>query len=269
MIETARETTVVHSPAVQQAQAFGVDIGGSGIKAAPVDLTTGRFTQPRLKILTPKHSTPEAVGAVVRQQLEHFQVPQSLPVGIAFPAPIRVGHTLDFMANLDRSWLGIDVTEAFSRACGRPVVVVNDADAAGIAEQQFGAARGRNGLVVATTLGTGIGTALIYDGTLIPNTELGHVQLHKGKGDAEKYAAASVREQQDLGYKQWAKRLTVYYGLLEQYLNPDLFVIGGGVSRDADRFIPFIDVRTEIIPATLRNDAGIIGAAYRAALQGA
>lgn len=262
------ETAMVDNVPVNKPQAFGVDIGGSGIKAAPVDLTTGRLTQPRLKIQTPKHSTPEAVGAVVREQLEHFKVPQTVPVGVAFPAPVRVGHPLDFMANLDSSWLGADVTEEFSKACGRPVIVVNDADAAGIAEQRFGAAQGRNGLVVATTLGTGIGTALIYDGTLIPNTELGHVQLPNGRGDAEKYAAASVREQKDLGYKRWAKRLTLYYGLLEQYLNPDLFVIGGGVSREAHRFIPFIEVHTEIIPATLRNDAGIIGAAYRAASQG-
>ena len=149
---------------IETAQAFGVDIGGSGIKAAPVNLEKGEFAQPRLKILTPEHSTPKAVGDIVRQQLEHFEVPDDVPVGIAFPAPIHPGKKLDFMANLDQSWIGVDVTEVFSEACGRPVTVVNDADAAGLAEQQFGAAKGQEGLVIATTLGTGIGTALIYDG---------------------------------------------------------------------------------------------------------
>lgn len=146
---------------IETAQAFGVDIGGSGIKAAPVNLEKGEFAEPRLKILTPEVSTPKAVGEIVRQQLEHFEVPESAPVGIAFPAPIHVGEKLGYMANLDQSWVGVDVTEVFSEACGRPVTVVNDADAAGLAEQQFGAAKGQDGLVIATTLGTGIGTALI------------------------------------------------------------------------------------------------------------
>lgn len=247
---------------IETAQAFGVDIGGSGIKAAPVDLEKGEFAAPRLKILTPEVSTPQAVAAIVRQQLDHFEVPESAPVGIAFPAPIKPGQKLDFMANLDQSWIGVDVTEVFSEACGRPVVVVNDADAAGLAEQQYGAAKGQNGLVIATTLGTGIGTALIYNGVLVPNTELGHIELPKGKGDAEKYASSAVREREDLGYKKWAKRLTKYYGLMEKYFNPDLFVVGGGVSRQSDRFLPYIDIKTPIVPAQLRNEAGIIGAAY-------
>ena len=144
---------------IETAQAFGVDIGGSGIKAAPVDLAKGDFAEPRLKILTPEVSTPQAVAKIVKQQLDHFEVPESAPVGIAFPAPIKPGQKLDFMANLDQSWIGVDVTEVFSEACGRPVVVVNDADAAGLAEVQFGAAKGQDGLVIATTLGTGIGTA--------------------------------------------------------------------------------------------------------------
>ena len=247
---------------IETAQAFGVDIGGSGIKAAPVNLEKGEFAEPRLKILTPEVSTPEAVAAIVRQQLEHFEVPETAPVGIAFPAPIKPGRPLDFMANLDQSWIGVDVTAVFSEACGRPVVVVNDADAAGLAEQQSGAAQGQNGLVIATTLGTGIGTALIYNGVLIPNSELGHIELPKGKGDAEKYAASSVREREDLGYKKWAKRLTKYYGLMEKYFNPDLFVVGGGVSRQSDKFLPYIDIKTPIVPAKLRNEAGIVGAAY-------
>ena len=252
---------------IDTAQAFGVDIGGSGIKAAPVNLEKGEFAEPRYKILTPAVSTPQAVADIVRQQLEHFDVPADVPVGIAFPAPIKPGKKLEFMANLDQSWIGVDVTEVFSEACGRPVTVVNDADAAGLAEQHFGAAKDKDGLVIATTLGTGIGTALIYNGTLIPNTELGHIQLEKGKGDAEKYAASSVREKLDMGYKKWAKRLTKYYGLMEKYFNPELFVVGGGVSRVSEKFLPHIDIKTPIVVASLHNEAGIIGAAYYAMQQ--
>ena len=249
---------------IETAQAFGVDIGGSGIKAAPVDLEQGQFAEPRLKILTPEVSTPDSVAQIVRQQLDHFEVPEDTPVGIAFPAPIKPGRKLDFMANLDQSWIGVDVTEVFSQACGRPVTVVNDADAAGLAEQQFGGAKGQNGFVIATTLGTGIGTALIYNGVLIPNSELGHIELPKGKGDAEKWASSAVREREDLGYKKWAKRLTKYYGLLETYLSPDLFVVGGCVSRVSEKFLPYVDIKTPIVPAKLRNAAGIVGAAYYA-----
>ena len=249
---------------IETAQAFGVDIGGSGIKAAPVNLEKGEYAEPRLKLLTPQVSTPKAVGEIVRQQLEHFEVPESAPVGIAFPAPIHVGEKLGYMANLDQSWVGVDVTEVFSEACGRPVTVVNDADAAGLAEQQFGAAKGQDGLVVATTLGTGIGTALSFNGELIPNTELGHLELLKGKGDAEKYAASSIREKLDMGYKKWAKRLTKYYSLMEFYLDPQLFVVGGGVSRVSEKFLPYIDIKTPIVAAKLHNEAGIIGAAYYA-----
>ncbi|MDF7663700.1 ROK family protein [Bifidobacterium sp. ESL0763] len=249
---------------IETAQAFGIDIGGSGIKAAPVDLERGDFAVPRLKVHTPERSTPKALAKIVRQAVERFEVPEGAPIGIAFPAPVRPGRPLDFMANLDKSWIGLDVTEVFSRACGRPVTVVNDADAAGLAEQRYGAAKGQGGLVVATTLGTGIGTALIYDGVLIPNTELGHIELAKGKGEAEKYAASSVRDKKSLGYRKWAKRLTKYYGLLEKYLNPDLFVVGGGVSRMSEKFLPYIDVHTPIVPAKLRNQAGIVGAAYYA-----
>ena len=249
---------------IETAQAFGVDIGGSGIKAAPVNLEKGEFAEPRLKILTPEVSTPEAVAAIVKQQLEHFDVPADVPVGVAFPAPIKPGQPLDFMANLDQSWVGTDVTEVFSQACGRPITVVNDADAAGLAEQQFGAAKGQKGLVIATTLGTGIGTALIMDGVLVPNTELGHIILNSKHLDAEKYASSAIRENEELGYKKWAKRLTKYYGLMEKYFNPDLFTVGGGVSRQSEKFLPYVDIKTPIVPAKLRNQAGIVGAAYYA-----
>ena len=214
---------------IETAQAFGVDIGGSGIKAAPVDLTKGDFAEPRLKILTPEVSTPQAVAKIVKQQLDHFEVPESAPVGIAFPAPIKPGQKLDFMANLDQSWIG-----------------------------------GQDGLVIATTLGTGIGTALIYNGVLIPNTELGHIILSAKHLDAEKYASSAIRENEELGYKKWAKRLTKYYGLMEKYFNPDLFTVGGGVSRQSEKFLPYVDIKTPIVPAKLRNQAGIVGAAYYA-----
>lgn len=250
---------------IETAHAFGIDIGGSGIKGAPVDLEKGEFAQPRLKILTPEVSTPEALAKVVKELIDHFEVPQDAPVGVTFPAPCKDGKGIPFIANLDQSWVGVDPGTFFSEACGRRIVAVNDADAAGLAEQRFGAARGRNGLVIVTTLGTGIGTALIYNGVLIPNSELGHIELPKGKGDAEKYAASSVREKKELSYTKWAKRLTKYYRLIEKYLSPDLIVVGGGVSRQSEKFLPYIDINTEIVPAQLRNEAGIIGAAYQAA----
>ena len=188
---------------IETAQAFGVDIGGSGIKAAPVNLEKGEFAEPRLKILTPEVSTPQAVAAIVRQQLDHFEVPETAPVGIAFPAPIKPGRPLDFMANLDQSWIGVDVTAVFSEACGRPVVVVNDADAAGLAEQQYGAAQGQNGLVIATTLGTGIGSGIILGGKILRGFnfaagEMGHTVIVKDgrpcncgrRGCWERYASS-------------------------------------------------------------------------------
>lgn len=252
---------------IETAQAFGVDIGGSGIKAAPVNLEKGEFAEPRLKILTPEVSTPEAVAAIVKQQLEHFDVPADVPVGVAFPAPIKPGQPLDFMANLDQSWVGTDVTEVFSQACGRPITVVNDADAAGLAEQQFGAAKGQKGPGHRHHAGHRHRHRLIMDGVLVPNTELGHIILNSKHLDAEKYAASSIKDIEGISYKKWSKRLTKYYGLLEKYFNPDLIVIGGGVSRQADKFIPRIDIKTKVVPATLRNEAGIIGAAYYASVK--
>ena len=247
---------------IETAQAFGVDIGGSGIKAAPVDLTQGGLAQERFKILTPQHSTPEAVAAIVKQEIGHFDVPKGVPVGVTFPAPVKPGKPVAFIANLDQSWLGVDVDALMTEVCGRDVTVINDADAAGLAEVRFGAARGASGLVIATTLGTGIGTALVFNGELIPNSELGHIELDGH--DAEKHAAASVRDRENLSYEHWARRLTRYYRALELYLSPDLFVVGGGVSRDSDKFLSYIDIDTPIVPAKLHNEAGIVGAAYYA-----
>ena len=247
-------------------QAFGIDIGGSGIKGAPVDLEQGCFAAERLRIPTPEESTPWAVADIVAQILDEFEVPADVPVGCAFPAPVKPGHPLGYMSNLDQSWVGVDIGALFTERCGRPVYVINDADAAGLAEAVYGAAAGAHGLVVATTLGTGIGTALIDNGTLLPNSELGHILL-EGHGDAEKYCADSVRGREQLSWKKWGKRLTQYYRAMEFYLCPDVFVVGGGVSKKHEKFFPYIQINTPIVPAKLLNDAGIVGAAYYASQQ--
>ena len=242
--------------------ALGIDIGGSGIKGAPVDLDEGDFADDRLRIATPEEATPEAVCDVVEQIAEHFSVAKDVPLGITLPAVVAHGRVRS-AANIDKSWIGVDGDSLFAKRLGRPVHLVNDADAAGVAERHYGAAKGRDGLVVLTTLGTGIGTALLMDGHLVPNTEFGHLQIDGH--DAESRAAESVRERDDLSWAEWAERLQVYYDHLESLLSPDLFVVGGGVSKKADKFLPLLDLRTEIIPAQLRNKAGIIGAARLAA----
>jgi polyphosphate glucokinase len=241
---------------------LGVDIGGSGIKAAPVDLVAGTFTAERVRIETPQPATPAAVAPVVAEVLAGFDVPDDTPIGITFPAVIQHGIARS-AANVDPSWIGTDAETLFSEVLGRPVVVVNDADAAGYAETVFGAAKGIHGVVLVTTLGTGIGSALIVDGRLVPNTELGHLEIDGH--DAEKKAADAARERNDLSWAQWAKRLQRYYSHLEDLLWPDLFVVGGGVSKKHEKFLPLLDLRTPIVPAQLRNDAGIIGAASLAA----
>ena len=251
---------------IETAQAFGIDIGGSGIKGAPVDLATGAFAAERLRIPTPQPATPDTVASAVKEILDRFGVADGTPIGIAFPAPVKPGKPLGYMANLDQTWVGVDVYTYLSERCGRIVHVVNDADAAGLAEAAFGAAKGVRGLVVTTTLGTGIGTALVNDGTLIPNCEMGHLII-EGKGEAERYCADSVRSSEALSWKKWGKRLNRYYKLLEFYLSPDIFVVGGGVSKKHERFFPYIDVDAPIVPATLLNAAGIVGAAQFAAMQ--
>lgn len=238
--------------------AFGIDIGGSGIKGAPVDLETGALTAERVRIPTPEKSTPEAVAEVCAQVLAAFDLPTGTPVGVTLPAPIRRGEVL-FMANLDKKWKGVNVDKLMTDTLARPVHAVNDADAAGYAEVMFGAARGQEGTVLVTTLGTGIGTALIVDGTLVPNTELGHIEIDGH--DAETRASAAVRTRENLTYERWAKRLTKYYGTLEMLFSPDLFVVGGGVSKNHAEFLPLIKINTPIVPAQLRNTAGIVGAA--------
>lgn len=239
---------------------FGVDFGGSGIKGAPVDLDRGDFAAERVRIATPEPSTPENVAAVLADLLTQFPDMQGA-VGVTVPGIVRRG-TVHSAANIDAAWVGADADALFTHATGRAVRVLNDADAAGLAEVRYGAARGRDGLVIVTTLGTGIGSAMLYDGVLVPNSELGHLELDGHV--AEQRAANSVRESKDLSMEKWAERLTAYYRHLERLFSPDLFVVGGGISKRADEFLPMVDIDTQIVPALLRNKAGIIGAALHA-----
>jgi len=243
--------------------ALGVDVGGSGIKGATVDLTTGELTQDRLRIETPQPATPEAVAGAVAQVVSHFRDELGDgPVGVTIPGVVTEG-VVRTAANIDPSWIGTDIDAMLTEQLGRPVHVVNDADAAGVAEARFGAARDTRGLVLVTTLGTGIGTALLLDGKLVPNSELGHLEIDGH--DAESRAANSTREDEELSWTQWAARLQRYYGVVEDLLWPSLIVVGGGVSKKADRFLPLLHLRAPIVPATLRNQAGIVGAAVLAA----
>ncbi|MGZ4457368.1 MAG: polyphosphate--glucose phosphotransferase [Nocardioides sp.] len=239
---------------------FGIDFGGTGIKGAPVDLQRGDFAADRERRTTPHPATPEAVAEVFAEVLARFPDSQG-PVGVTVPGVVRHG-VVHSAANIDHAWIGTDADALFTHATGRDVHVVNDADAAGLAEVRYGAARGRGGLVIVTTLGTGIGSALVHDGVLVPNSELGHLEVDGHP--AEKRAANSAREAEDLSWEQWAHRLTRYYRELEKLFSPDLFVVGGGVSKKADEFLPLLDLDTEIVPATLRNKAGIVGAALYA-----
>jgi polyphosphate glucokinase len=234
----------------------GIDIGGTGIKGAPVDIGTGKLLADRHRILTPDPATPEAVADVVAQVARFFE--WHGPTGATFPAVVKGGVALT-AANVDRSWIGTDAGKMFADAVGGPVTVVNDADAAGIAEMEFGAGRGIRGVVMMITLGTGIGSALFVDGRLVPNTELGHLELDGT--DAERRAAESVRESEDLSWKKWSKRLDGYFDMLHELFSPDLFIIGGGVSKKADKFVPRLSTGAKVVPAQLLNDAGIVGAA--------
>lgn len=245
---------------------FGVDIGGSGIKGAPVNLATGRFTAERLRLKTPQPSTTQAVAEMVDRILQEFgRGAGRRPVGVTFPAVIQHGVART-AANVDKSWIDTDVDALLTERLGRSVHVVNDADAAGFAESRFGAARGVDGVVFLATLGTGIGSALIIDGRLVPNTELGHLEID-GR-DAETRAADSARENENLSWPDWAKRLQRYFSTVENLLWPDLIVVGGGVSKRSERFLPLLSLRTPIVPAALRNEAGIVGAALLAAERG-
>ena len=241
---------------------FGIDIGGSGIKGAFVHLETGEFATDRYRIPTPQPATPEAVADTVCELVEHFEVPADVPIGLDFPAPILHG-VAPMIANLDPSWKDRDVRALFSERLGRPVYVVNDADAAGFAEVHYGAASGKDGLVMVLTLGTGIGSVLVMDGVLVPNTELGHLELD-GR-DAETHASSGVFERENLGWNEWASRLQRYFSHLEMLFSPDIFIVGGGISKKSKKFLPLIETRAPIVAAELQNTAGIVGSALLAA----
>ncbi len=240
---------------------LGIDIGGTGIKGAPVDTETGELCGERFRIPTPQPALPNPVADIVGQIAAHFNYQG--PAGITFPGVIKKGVVFS-AANVDESWMHTDAANLFTTHVGGPVQVVNDADAAGVAEMRFGAGKGRPGVVILLTLGTGIGSAIFLDGVLLPNSEFGHLKI-RGK-DAEKRASERVREEKGMSWKQWAKHFNEYLAELEYLFSPELFIIGGGASKKADKFLPHLTSKTEvmIVPAQMQNNAGIIGAAYLA-----
>jgi polyphosphate glucokinase len=236
---------------------FGVDIGGSGIKGARVDLSTGELASERIKIPTPRSYDIDEVVQTVLDVVD--QAGWDGPFGCTFPGIVKRG-VLHSAANLGPHWVGLDFQSLLAERSGRPVAVLNDADAAGLAEMDFGVAKGRAGVVIVTTLGTGIGTAMFLDGKLIPNTELGHLEIDGV--DAETRTSSAAKEREGLSFKQWAPRLQRYYAYLDFLFSPDLMVVGGGISRKSDKFLPLIEgLRCELVPAALENQAGIAGAA--------
>lgn len=240
-------------------QALGIDIGGSGIKGAPVDIAKGRFAADRHRIPTPQPSTPEAVAEVVGRVSGFFA--WNSAIGCTFPAVIKRGVAFS-AANVDKAWIGTDGESLLTEATGCPVRMLNDADAAGLAEMRFGAGRGRKGVVIILTLGTGIGSAVFSGGQLVPNTEFGHLVI-RGR-DAEHRASDRARKAKQLGWKKWSIRINEFLKHMEGLFSPDLFIIGGGVSKKHEKFFPYLEARAEIVAAQLRNDAGIIGAAWAA-----
>jgi len=235
---------------------LGIDIGGSGVKGAPVDTEQGVLLETRFRIPTPEGAKPDDVANVVKQIAHHFK--WKGPIGCGFPAVIQHGIART-AANVHKSWINTNAVELFSNATGCPVQVVNDADAAGLAEMRFGAGKGCDGLVFIVTVGTGLGTALFTNGVLVPNTELGHIELDCL--DAESQASDAARKREDLSWKKWAERFDHYLDAIEALFWPDLFIIGGGASKRINKFIEHISVKAKVVPAQLRNEAGIIGAA--------
>jgi len=240
-------------------KAIGIDIGGTGIKGALVDTKSGVLLSERLRYETPQGGSPKAIAKTLKDLIAQLPGSAGLPVGICFPAVVQHGVTLS-AANVSKEWIGLDADAMFEAELGREVHVLNDADAAGIAEVKFGAARGQKGLVIVTTLGTGIGTALMFNGKLVPNAELGHLQIDGV--DYESKAAYSAKERENLSWEEWAKRLQKYFSHLEALLTPDLFIVGGGVSKEHESYLPLLKLKTPIIPAENRNSAGILGAAH-------
>lgn len=241
-------------------QAFGIDIGGTGIKGAPVDLATGKLVTDRKKIATPHPATPETVTEVVKEVAQSFG--WTGVVGATFPGVV-VNGTIRTAANVDKSWIGTDAAGLFGKAIGTGVTVLNDADAAGVAEMTFGAGVGVQGTVLMLTFGTGVGSALFVDGVLVPNTEFGHIEI-RGK-DAEKRASERGKTDHGWGWKDWTERVSEYLQHIEALLSPGLIIVGGGISKESEKWVPLLTgVQAKIVPAALQNDAGIVGAAMAA-----
>jgi len=240
-------------------KSIGIDIGGTGIKGALVNTKKGILIGDRLRFETPNGATPEEVVEKVREIVSQLDADEDTPIGICFPAIIKDGYTLS-AANVSDQWIGVNAQKLFSKSLGRKVVLLNDADAAGVAEIKYGAGQERKGLVLMVTLGTGIGTALFMNGKLIPNSELGHLEI--GGVDYESMASFSAKEREGLTFAQWAKRLETYFSHIDRLLSPDLIIIGGGISKQHDEFLPLINSKVKLVPAESKNNAGIIGAAY-------
>lgn len=238
---------------------LGIDIGGSGIKGAPVDISTGELLDERYRIKTPRGAKPQPVAETVAKIVNYFD--WKGPMGIGFPAPVKGGIAM-MAANISKKWIGVNVDELFSQATGCACTTLNDADAAGLAEMEFGAGRGQPGTVIVLTLGTGIGTAIFHRGWLLPNTEFGHVEVD-GQ-EAELRASDFARKREDLSWKKYAKRLDRYLETMEQLFWPNLFIVGGGISKKHEKYLPLLTVETPVVPAQMLNEAGIIGAALAA-----
>jgi polyphosphate glucokinase len=256
--------TATDSPATDsgaQRRGFGIDVGGSGVKGGIVDLDTGLLIGERFKLPTPQPATPEAVAKTIAAVVHEFGWTGRL--GVTYPGVVTDG-VVRTAANVDKAWIGLNAAEVFSGALdGQPVTVLNDADAAGLAEERFGAGKDNSGLIVLLTFGTGIGSAVIYNGVLLPNTEFGHLEV--GGMEAEHRAASSVKEKNEWSYKRWALEVTQVLEAVENAIWPDLFIAGGGISRKADKWIPLLTNRTPVVAAALLNTAGIVGAAMAAA----
>jgi polyphosphate glucokinase len=240
-------------------EALGIDIGGTGIKAAKVDTRTGKLVTERMRFPTPEPSTPKNVVKVIQEAVRHFGYEG--PAGCGFPGVVR-GGVIRSAANVSKKWIGVSARDIMKKATGLDFFVGNDADFAGIAEMRFGAGRGRKGLVIMLTFGTGIGTALFMDGKLIPNVELGHLEI-RGR-EAEKWASERTRIEEGLSFRRWARRVNIYLGRMHDYFWPELFILGGGASRKFEKFRKHLEVPCDLLPAELRNRAGVIGAAFAA-----
>ena len=238
---------------------LGIDVGGSGIKGAPVETKTGQLIAERVRIKTPDKAEPEPVAQVVAQIAQSFE--WKGPIGIGFPSPIKGGVAM-MAANISENWVGTNADELFTKITGCSCTMVNDADAAGMAEMAFGAGRGQVGTVIMVTLGTGIGSAIFYRGKLLPNTEFGHIEI-KGR-EAEARASDAARQRDDLSWKKYAKRLNRYLMTMQKLFWPDLFIVGGGISKEHEKFLPLLTIDIPVVPAQLLNEAGIIGAALAA-----